>query len=199
MEIILVATLQPLRKSGCTRNLSLNHTSICLLSVSLTRMRPPWTQRFWFVHCCIPDTENSVFQWVRRSVNLFKMWIPGFTWGKGNLIQVKIKESSATGKLHHPGESGRWIPVGVWVKARRGDGTGQWQHAAEPRWQSEPGWAGGAGGRPEVSEGPTPMIVPRSEHWRKRNVHRFPSEFTSFPGYEQKDGGYQRTQKYNGI
>lgn len=54
---------------------------------------------------------------------------------------------------------------------------------------TEPGWAGGAGGRPEVPEGPTPMIVPRSEHWRKRNVRRFPSEFTSFPGYEQKDRG----------
>ena len=35
----------------------------------------------------------------------------------------------------------------------------------------------GAGRRPEVSEGPTPMRVPHSEHQRKGKVGRFPLEF----------------------
>ena len=52
----------------------------------------------------------------------------------------------------------------------------------------EQSWAGQAGQGGDLrSQEPNAMLVPWSGHWSKGKVHRLPSEFTSFPGYEQKE------------
>ena len=49
-------------------------------------------------------------------------------------------------------------------------------------------WAGQAGQGGDLrSQEPNAMLVPWSGHWSKGKVHRLPLEFTSFPGYEQKE------------
>lgn len=61
------------------------------------------------------------------------------------------------------------------LKARRGD-------------EMEQSWAGQAGQGGDLrSQEPNAMLVPWCGHWSKGKVHRLPLEFTSFPGYEQKE------------
>lgn len=72
------------------------------------------------------------------------------------------------------------------LRATRGVGAGQPQHG-----QLDQAVQVG-GGRPEVSESPTPVTVPCPSHWRKGEIHRFPSDFISFLGYAQKRKGIRQ-------